>query len=80
MARYDKLQNLITWLVAFVYNPWGVETYVLQVELELLFVRLEFVSQLIPFMVECKQALKKGQELERNNIQGWFTELIELDY
>lgn len=47
--------------------PTGVGTYVLQVELELLLVRLKLVSQLVALVVECKQALKKSQELERDN-------------
>lgn len=50
--------------------PTGVGTYVLQVELELLLVRLKLVSQLVAFVVECKQALKKSQELERDSDLG----------
>lgn len=48
-------------------SPAGVGTYVLQVELELLLVRLKLVSQLVAFVVERKQALKESQELERDN-------------
>lgn len=40
-----------------------VGAYVLQVELELLLVRLKLVSQLVSLVVERKQALQEGQEL-----------------
>lgn len=47
-----------------------VGAYVLQVELELLLVRLKLVSQLVSLVVERKQALQEGQELWRSNAEA----------